>query len=61
LSAAQQAFATLQQNMQNGAVGATGHHHHHHGGSVDNGSQTTNSNSSSLSPQTLSNSLNVLA
>jgi len=61
LPAAQQAFAAMQQSMQNAAGVQGGHHHHHHGGSVDSSSQTASSTSSSTSAQTLSNALNVLA
>jgi outer membrane protein assembly factor BamD (BamD/ComL family) len=32
LSAAQQDFATIQQDMQSNAVQSGGHRHHHHGG-----------------------------
>jgi len=60
LSAAQQAFATMQQNMQSAGARKTGHHHHA-GGSSGNTTQTTSPTSSDTATPMVTSLLDVQA
>ena len=59
LSAAQQSFATLKQDMQN--AGRTSHHHRHIGGWVNGATQASNSDSGDNADQTVASALDLQA
>jgi outer membrane protein assembly factor BamD (BamD/ComL family) len=61
LSGAQQAFATLQRNMESAAMAKTGRHYHHHGVSADTTTQTDNSTSGDTTAESIISALDVQA